>query len=54
MLAEMNLNFGITQSIGAAIYPGHAQSFKELFIKADTSLYKAKNQKNTYCVYQEL
>ena len=40
-------------SIGAAQYPAHGQSYKELFAHADQALYKAKGQgKGQYVLYQ--
>lgn len=40
-------------SIGAAQYPAHGQSYKELFTHADQALYKAKGMgKGQYVLYQ--
>ncbi|MDD4414543.1 MAG: GGDEF domain-containing protein [Oscillospiraceae bacterium] len=44
----------VSVSIGIALYPRHGTSFEELFLKADTALYRAKVKgKNTFVLYDE-
>lgn len=48
---EENQN-GVHQSIGIAMYPEDAETYEELFEKADKALYAAKKGgKNRYCFY---
>lgn len=42
---------GATKSVGAALYPGHAKDFDRLFAMADTALYKAKEEKGTFRIF---
>ncbi|MEA5010639.1 MAG: sensor domain-containing diguanylate cyclase [Angelakisella sp.] len=51
LLAVSDKHHKITKSVGAAMYPVHGKSFLELFDKADLALYRAKQTKNTYCIY---
>lgn len=47
-------DYKITGSIGIAIYPRDGKNYRELFIKADTAMYAAKNGgKDTYCIYSK-
>ncbi|MCD8509700.1 MAG: EAL domain-containing protein [Bacillus sp. (in: Bacteria)] len=44
----------VTPSIGVAIYPDHGENFEALLMKADTAMYKVKdNGKNHFQVYNE-
>ena len=48
------VKYSATASIGAAIYPDDAKSFKELYIAADQALYRAKKRgKNQLVFYNE-
>ena len=43
----------VSISIGVAIYKGKETNYSEIFKKADTALYKAKeNKKNKFCIYE--
>ena len=44
-------DYGVTKSIGMSLFPDMGRSYEELFRKADKALYKAKQKRNTYCVY---
>ena len=46
-------DYGVTKSIGMSLFPDMGRSYEELFRKADKALYKAKQKRNTYCVYGE-
>ena len=46
-------DYGITKSIGMALFPDMGRDYDELFRKADKALYKAKQKRNAYCVYGE-
>jgi len=46
-------NYGITKSIGLSLFPDMGRTYEELFRKADKALYKAKQKRNSYCVYEE-
>lgn len=49
---ENSPSIALSCSIGAAIYPKHGKSFKELYRHADLALYQSKkNGKNQYNVY---
>jgi predicted signal transduction protein with EAL and GGDEF domain len=38
--------------LGIAIYPDHADNFKDLFVKADKAMYYAKElEKGSYYIY---
>lgn len=44
----------VTASIGIALVPAHGATFDDLYSKADTALYEAKeNGKNQYAIYQD-
>lgn len=44
----------VTPSIGVSIFPDHGNSFESLLMKADTAMYKVKEQgKNHYKIYNE-
>lgn len=46
--------FFISMSIGVSLYPKHGDTFEVLLQKADTAMYKAKdNGKNGYFIYNE-
>lgn len=48
------VKYSASASIGAAIYPDDAKSFKDLYIAADQALYKAKKRgKNQLAFYNE-
>lgn len=48
------VKYSATASIGAAIYPDDAKSFKDLYVAADQALYKAKKRgKNQLVFYNE-
>lgn len=48
------VKYSATASIGAAIYPDDAKSFKDLYIAADQALYRAKKRgKNQLVFYNE-
>lgn len=42
----------VTPSIGIALYPRHAGDAEGLVRAADSAMYKAKRQRNHYCLYQ--
>lgn len=42
--------FGITKSVGIAIYPNTADNYETLLQKADKALYEAKRTKNTFII----
>ncbi len=47
-------DYKITGSIGIAFYPRHGKSYRELFAKADTAMYHAKNSgKDACCIYSQ-
>ena len=46
-------SYGITKSIGIAMFPDMGRTYDELFRKADKALYKAKQKRNAYCIYGE-
>lgn len=46
-------SYGITKSIGIAMFPDMGRTYNELFRKADKALYKAKQKRNAYCIYGE-
>ena len=42
----------ITYSIGIALFPYHGMTFEELYVNADSALYKAKEQgRNRYVLF---
>lgn len=43
----------VTCSIGIALFPEHGKTFEELYKKADIALYKAKEQKGKYVIYND-
>ena len=45
--------YGVTKSIGISLFPDMGRTYEELFRKADKALYKAKQQRDAYCVYEE-
>lgn len=48
------VKYSASASIGAAIYPDDAKTFKDLYVAADQALYKAKKRgKNQLCFYNE-
>ena len=48
------VKYSATASIGAAIYPDDAKTFKDLYVAADQALYKAKKRgKNQLAFYNE-
>lgn len=48
------VKYSATASIGAAIFPDDAKSFKDLYVAADQALYRAKKRgKNQLCFYNE-
>ncbi len=53
VLSNIESNSNVTLSIGASVYPDNARGFNELFLQADTSLYRAKESKNSYYIYQD-
>ena len=49
---ELNNNFyNVGCSIGIAIFPEHGNDSKTLLKHADSAMYYAKRQRNTYCVF---
>lgn len=46
-------DYKVTKSIGIAIFPDMADTYEELLNNADIALYKAKQTKNCYIVYNE-
>ncbi len=47
-------SLSVSASIGISLYPSHSTSFEELFLKADTALYRAKLRgKNSFVLYDE-
>jgi len=45
------VKYSATASIGAAIFPDDAKTFKELYVAADTALYKAKKRGKNQLVF---
>lgn len=43
----------ISASVGVAIFPKHAQDVQALIRLADTAMYRAKEKKNAYSIYEE-
>lgn len=45
--------FFISLTLGISIYPGDGKDIETLFKKADYALYKAKDEKTDYLIYDE-
>lgn len=46
--------YKVSGSIGVAVFPRDGKSYRDLFAKADTAMYAAKNSgKDAYCIYSE-
>lgn len=50
LLRTEELPYGVTKSIGVAVYPRNGLNFRALYEKADQALYRAKKKKNTYMI----
>lgn len=51
---EIQPNGKLTVSMGSATYPKDASMIKELIVRADKSLYRAKNRgRNQFCIYSK-
>ncbi len=46
-----NNRYGVTKSIGVAIYPDMGRDFETIFRKADQALYESKIKRGTYTIY---
>ncbi|WP_041595765.1 GGDEF domain-containing protein [Halanaerobium hydrogeniformans] len=46
-------NFFISVSLGISIYPEHGQDLSELLKNADNAMYRAKQQKEDYILYED-
>ncbi|MCQ8104665.1 EAL domain-containing protein [Methylomonas sp. SURF-2] len=49
----MDQEFYISSSIGISLYPAHGSDSGLLIKHADTAMYRAKEQGNTYCFYED-
>jgi diguanylate cyclase (GGDEF)-like protein len=45
--------FLLSSSIGIARYPAHGQDLDALLLSADIAMYKAKQERNAYCLFNE-
>lgn len=53
ILRMQDNKYGVTKSIGISLFPDMGTTYEELFRKADKALYRAKEKRNAYCVYEE-
>lgn len=51
--SSFGVSYGVSASVGIALYPTHGNSFEDLYKMADIALYNSKNRgKNTYHIYE--